>query len=297
MAVAQQLATFWCGTLNNYTEEEEKRMQEFMTNNCKYAIYGREVAPTTGTKHLQCFWSMKTHCRGSKIINAFPGIHIEKCMGTEEQNVQYCRKEGDFWETGKPQKQTQKYLDRNKRVLDITRDYMAMPYHEFAEVHPWEAYHEKGKLEQWRIDHLTLMEPYNGELNQKNWWVWGPPGTGKSRWARKQGNEETIYLKQANKWWGGYIDNKHSIILFEDFPNDAKYLGNLMKVWADRYTFTAEVKGGTIIINPANWHLIVTSNYSLDECFEERDAQALRRRFSEVEIKGPNDIFLTTYLA
>lgn len=41
-----------CFTLNNYTEEDEQRIQagvEFY----RYAVYGRELAPTTGTRHLQ----------------------------------------------------------------------------------------------------------------------------------------------------------------------------------------------------------------------------------------------------
>lgn len=41
-----------CFTLNNYSEEDERRIQEG-TEFYRYAVYGRELAPTTGTRHLQ----------------------------------------------------------------------------------------------------------------------------------------------------------------------------------------------------------------------------------------------------
>lgn len=284
----------WCGTLNNYRTEQIEEMQEFIKKECVYGIYGEEVAPNTGTEHLQCYWHLKEQQRGSFIINKFPGIHIEKCKGTEEQNIRYCRKEGNYWEYGQMQKQTERFLKRDERVIKITTDYLKMAFNEFREAHPWEAYHEKNKLEQWRIDSLMVKDAWPGNLQDKNFWVWGPPGTGKSKWARSQRKPEEIFLKAANKWWGGYIDIKHKLVLFEDFPNDAKYLGNLMKVWGDRYTFTAEVKGGTIFIEPGNWILIVTSNFCMEECFDYNDYLALKRRFREVHVTDSNDLFLTS---
>jgi len=41
-----------CFTLNNYTDEDERRIQEGIEL-YRFAIYGRETAPTTGTRHLQ----------------------------------------------------------------------------------------------------------------------------------------------------------------------------------------------------------------------------------------------------
>lgn len=41
-----------CFTLNNYGEEDERRIKT-EAHRYKYAVYGRETAPTTGTRHLQ----------------------------------------------------------------------------------------------------------------------------------------------------------------------------------------------------------------------------------------------------
>lgn len=46
----------YCFTYNNYTPEIETRLQQFLTENTEYSIYGRETAPTTGTPHLQVLY-------------------------------------------------------------------------------------------------------------------------------------------------------------------------------------------------------------------------------------------------
>lgn len=42
-------------------------------------------------------------------------------------------------------------------------------------------------------------------------------------------------------------------------------LGHLLKLWADSYSLTGEVKGGTIPLNYKR--LIITSNYSIEHIF------------------------------
>lgn len=39
-------------TLNNYGPEDEERIQGHIAD-FRFAIYGREIAPSTGTPHLQ----------------------------------------------------------------------------------------------------------------------------------------------------------------------------------------------------------------------------------------------------
>ena len=46
----------FCWTLNNYTEEDVDVLQKDLAELCKFAIFGRETCPNTGTKHLQGFW-------------------------------------------------------------------------------------------------------------------------------------------------------------------------------------------------------------------------------------------------
>jgi hypothetical protein len=87
-------------------------------------------------------------------------------------------------------------------------------------------------------------------------WIWGSTGIGKSRWIRT--NHPGFFNKSQNKWWDGYSGEK--VVLIDDFDHSGNALGHLLKIWADCYSFTAEIKGGTI--KPVVDTFIITSQYT-----------------------------------
>ena len=114
------------------------------------------------------------------------------------------------------------------------------------------------------------------------WWFCGDTGSGKSWDARKQ--NPSIYLKNNNKWWDGYR-GQECVLIEEMDPRSGCYLGAFLKKWADHYAFNAEVKGGTKMLRPKK--IIVTSNYSIQECFPDPAVHGpLNRRFTKVYYKG-----------
>lgn len=117
-------------------------------------------------------------------------------------------------------------------------------------------------------------------------WIYGKPGTGKTRDIHIE--ESDLYLKAQNKWWDGYTGQK--AVLIDDFDKQGTCLSHYLKIWADRYPITGEVKGSTI---PLTYdRLYVTSNYTIHELFgdDHHLEEALERRFKVIH-KLTNKIF------
>jgi len=88
----------WVFTLNNYTVEEEKQIHNYLlTHKSVIWIYGFEIAPTTGTPHLQGYLEFKNQIRQSTLWkHGFKRAKLSKANGTLIQNYNYCSKDCNF---------------------------------------------------------------------------------------------------------------------------------------------------------------------------------------------------------
>lgn len=106
-------------------------------------------------------------------------------------------------------------------------------------------------------------------------WIYGPPGWGKTHYARNLGDED-MYLKPQNKWWDGYQGQE--IVILDDLDKNGACLGHYFKIWADKWACTGEIKGGTVPLQHRVF--IVTSNYLPTELWEDPTLiAAITRRF------------------
>jgi len=85
------------------------------------------------------------------------------------------------------------------------------------------------------------------------------------------------FQKELNKWWCGYKGEE--VVAIEEWSPKNECTGSQLKIWADRYPFTGQIKGGSLKkIRPKK--IIVLSNYTIEECFPAKeDHLPLKRRF------------------
>lgn len=261
----------WTFTLNNWTMEEFESIQ--WNEKISYLIMGKEIGEQ-GTPHLQGYLRTKNSVRFSAIKRIVGNrAHIEQAKGSPLQNIEYCSKDGDFVEVGtRPITQQQKgemERQRYQRAWELARQ------NRIEEIDADIRIHSYGTLK--RIGFDATMERTLEDTTEDMLWYYGPSGTGKSRKART--DHPDAYLKMCNRWWDGYTQEE--TVLMEDLDKKHEGLAHHLKIWADRYPFPAEIKGGKINIRPKR--IIVTSNYHPSDIWtDERDLAPILRRFKIV---------------
>lgn len=270
----------WCFTINNYTDADIHAVRSI---ECEYIVYGAENGPDDGTPHLQGFVYFRNARHLGGVKRDLGGrAHLEPKSGhsTFEQCRDYCIKDGEFEERGtcpvdpkaKGNAEKERWRSAREAALEgrfdeIDDDLYIRYQNSFKRMR-----NEDGAPP----DNLPSAPTYGV-------WIWGPPRTGKSHRARNEFGSDP-YLKGLNKWWDGYT-GQDNVLMEEVAPEHAQWIVPLLKQWVDKWTFSAEFKGGRKVIRPKRF--IITSNYSIEECFAGRDADALMSRFEVVHMDQP----------
>lgn len=265
-------------TLNNYTPAQELHLKSL---ECQYMLFGHEVAPSTGTPHLQGMVAFVHNKTFSAVKSLFkcPSVHLEQCRDIDA-SIEYCKKDNHFFEKGTPPLSSKaKGKKEELRWAEIIVN---------AKAGNWDAIDPRVQLTQARnIDFIynrALSERPLSDTNYKMFWFHGKPGTGKSRAVRER--YPNCYLKMCNRWWDAYRDE--DVVLIEDFDAVAHTgLCHLMKIWLDRYPFLGEVKGGSRKMRPKL--IVVTSNYHPNEIwFTAGQLDPILRRVDCIDFDNTN---------
>ena len=89
-----QRAASWVFTVNNYKPEHVIMLQSL---SCSFMVFGYEVAPSTGTSHLQGYFEVKEGTRRATLSKRLPPCWFDTAVGDNYQNIAYCLKSGKFW--------------------------------------------------------------------------------------------------------------------------------------------------------------------------------------------------------
>lgn len=218
----------FCFTLNNYTDLEYTAILE---TECRYLCVGKEIAPTTGTPHLQGYVYFENPRSFKSVIKKFPRSHIVPAGGTPQQNQVYCKKDGDYFEKGECPEQGARSDIQNVRemisegqgmrqIVETATSYQSIKCAELLLKY-------KEQKRQWKTETI---------------WVHGKSGSGKTRWAYDRYSFEDIHKQQAHqsKWFDGY--DAHPIVILDEVDSSTSY--DMLKELSDRHPCTVEIKGG-----------------------------------------------------
>ncbi len=266
----------YCFTLNNYTDEDEQRIQNI---DAKYLIYGREVAPTTGTRHLQGYVQFKN----PKSFNSTKktlgkNAHLEVASGNPEQNKAYCVKEDTmYFEKGEVQSQ-------GKRTdLAIIREVLKET-NKMSEVVEIATSYQSVKMAESMLKYKEKPRTWKPKV----FWFYGSTGTGKTRNAIDLFGDDCYFKSNNDKWFEGY--DAHEKVLFDDFRPSTLPFPFLLQL-LDRYACRVECKGSTRQFLAKE--IIITCPYHPETLYAtQEDVMQLIRRIDKIENFDKNNTFI-----
>lgn len=164
----------WSFTINNYTFED---MLTMFSNDARYLIFGFECGTT---EHIQGYIYFDNARSFKSMRSMLPRAHIEKSIASPQSNIDYCKKEGEFYEFGEIP-EPGKRNDLESLVSMIEDGYSRK---EIREAYPKYYFMYKNKIESMvpvktkNKDRYLYIQPetqkyaYSGAYVQLEWELW-----------------------------------------------------------------------------------------------------------------------------
>ena len=292
----------FCGVLNNWTAVERQKLMSLFDENkgkFKYVIFAPEVAPTTGTPHLQTYFSL-VNPMTMRAFQSFLTRHqgfdsrwsLQCANGDALSNRAYCMKSltdtpnEEYYEFGAiPKGQgARSDLEGVKEMVLAGATMREIASTNFNAV----VKYSKGI----QYARSLLCDKPRTEMT-KGLWLYGATGTGKSRFAHRfaKAFPKGGYVKNGNnKWFCGYEQGQ--VIVIDDYRPNKELSFSMLLQLTDGYDMILESKGAQLSIGPCPY-IIVTSPVDIRTAFAHLDfvtegniAQALRR-FKEYDFNNP----------
>ena len=108
------------------------------------------------------------------------------------------------------------------------------------------------------------------------WVLWGPSGTGKSRFVAKRW-PKAFWKSPEAKWWDGYAGQE--VVVLDDFKDYAMPLVDLQRL-LDWYPLWVEVKGGSVPMLAKVY--VITANTDPEDWYRRADVhRTIMRRITD----------------
>nr|WQA30150.1 MAG: rep protein [Cressdnaviricota sp.] len=263
-------ARCWCGTLHLSEPgfDGSAYLQGKLADGLiKYGVGQVEQCPTTGNFHFQYYVQTGSQRRlawmKSKICDR---THWEAARGSLDENKAYCTKEASRvagpWEVGVPARQgKQTGLDEATELV-----VSGTPLSEVAKLFPivW-VRHGRGLVDLRKQLNLDADRREFGPDGPELWVLWGPAGSGKSRYAKEQW-PDAFWKAPYSNWWDGY--GTHETVILDDFKDDGMRLTDFQRL-IDWYPLWVEIKGGSLPMLAKRY--VITSNYDPEYWYQKAD--------------------------
>lgn len=295
----QQQLSRWSFTINNWTPEEKNGIDGLVEGGkATYVCYGLEVG-AEGTPHIQGYIEFARKRRLGGVRELLGGrAHVTGSNGTGEQNKDYCGKgeqskdewdefkklgpnwgiNAEFFEFGEIKSQGKRTdLERVKETIDNGGTIDELWDQHFGSMVRYERSFKKYRGR-------TIKR--NSSITPEIYVLWGPTGTGKSRFPRMVDPDLFSVPDVKLKWWDGYEGDE--VIIFDDFDGKEVQIADFLRM-TDRYHVQVAVKGS---FEPLMARRIwISSNTSPDDWFPNETQvkrDAVRRRLTKViNLIGP----------
>lgn len=238
-------------TLNQPERFEELKNYLLSLSGLKYAIAGKERAPTTDHEHIHIYVNYSYQKR--LCIEKLEGSHVDKCYGTPQQNYKYVSKGGEIiWETGTlPIKGFLSIKEVEKMTAEERKN---LSLHYFSTV------------ERINLKEVTCLKTNILYKPTKVYYISGRSGIGKTQFAKYLiGDEEFNLVKFENGFWMGVTPHV-KVALYDDW-RDSHMVASEFLHFIDYNSQILNVKGG-FQLNKYRL-IIITSIMNLSDIYQD----------------------------
>lgn len=269
----------WVFTLNNYTDEEVKRVTEY-PDFVRYVCYGKEVGDK-GTPHLQGFVVTWQAVRLSQFKLWMRRAHFEPMISSLENNERYCQKQGDYTELGsRPQQGRRTDIIGVKRRIDAGEELSVIQEDEstfnivMRNQRALAQYEANVRCKRMRTEGRKIPEVYIRI---------GPTRSGKTSYVYERHGYHNVYAcpSLTGQWFDNY--RGEPVMLFDDVEADKVPPVEFFKRITDGYPLQIPVKGAFTYCRPD--YIYFTSNHRVQEWWPKisnSDWSAIKERITQI---------------